>query len=123
MPKADAPAPAPAAKTDETPDERLARLKAAARKAWETRRANGWKHPKAKSEMLQKIDAQLAESRAISKKARETFKAIEEKKAEKRKALAVVKRVEKREADKRKGRQIGGIAQLKKMMGQAIGLN
>jgi hypothetical protein len=111
-----------AAATAETPEERMARLKAAARKAWETRRAQGWKHPKAKSEMLQKIDAQLAESRAISKQARETFKAIDAKKAERKKAEAMIKRVEKREKAKRAGQPIGGIAQLKKIMGEAIGL-
>jgi hypothetical protein len=114
-----------ASKAEESPEDRLARLKAAARKAWETRKANGWKHPKAKSEMLQKIDAQLAESRAISKKAREEFKAREAVKAEKRKALAVVKRVEKREADKRKGQPIGRtpavrLPQLEAILGQAF---
>jgi hypothetical protein len=129
--KAETPAPAPAIptkvvtkQTGETPEERLARMKAAARKAWETRRAQGWKHPKAKSEMIKKIDAQLAESRAISKQARETFKAIDAKKAERKKAEAVIKRVEKREQAKRLGKPIGGgIAQLKKIMGEAIGLN
>lgn len=118
-----------AEKAQESPEDRLARLKAAARKAWETRKANGWKHPKAKpafspdtADLMKRADEQLAQSKANVKQARETFKAIEAKKAEKRKALAVVKRVEKREADKRKGQQIGGIKKLQQIMGEAIGL-
>lgn len=122
----------PAAPATETPDERLARLKAAARKAWETRRAQGWKHPKAKvvSPLIAKIDAQLAQSKAHVKQARETFKAIDAKKAERKKAEAVIKRVEKREKAKRLGQPINGggssghgIRELKRIMGQAIGLN
>jgi hypothetical protein len=136
---ADEPAPKPepvkakaAAPATETPDERLARLKAAARKAWETRRAQGWKHPKAKvvSPLIAKIDAQLAQSKAHVKQARETFKAIDAKKAERKKAEAVIKRVEKREKAKRLGQPITGggssghgIRELKRIMGQAIGLN
>lgn len=122
----------PAATATETPDERLARLKAAARKAWETRRAQGWKHPKAKvvSPLIAKIDAQLAQSKAHVKQARETLKAIDAKKAERKKAEAVIKRVEKREKAKRLGQPINGggssghgIRELKRIMGQAIGLN
>lgn len=122
----------PAAPATETPDERLARLKAAARKAWEARRAQGWKHPKAKvvSPLIAKIDAQLAQSKAHVKQARETFKAIDAKKAERKKAEAVIKRVEKREKAKRLGQPINGggssghgIRELKRIMGQAIGLN
>jgi hypothetical protein len=116
-----------AVKAEESPEDRMARLKAAARKAWETRKANGWTHPKAKvvTPFLAKIDAQLAESRAISKQAREEFKAREAVKADKRAAAARTKRVEKAEAEKRKRSDTSGhgIRELKRIMGQAIGLN
>jgi hypothetical protein len=105
----------------ESAEDRKARQKEAARKAWETRRANGWKHPKAKpaSEFIQKVDAQLAQSKANAKQARATLKAIDAKKAERKKAEAMLKRVEKREREKRQVNR--GLRNLQNLMTQALG--